>query len=185
MNAFIETYDPTIEDSYRRQADIDGKRCTIEVLDTAGQEEYIALIDQWIHGAECFLLVYSISSRASFDRIRDFHKGIQLLKESSWSGSYGLVPVMLVANKCDRVAEREVSKAEGKALAAELGYGFVESSAKNDINVERAFYDAVRRLRQIHSSSEGRNYRRTKRPKRLYQSQKSHYEGKDGKCVVL
>ena len=54
---------------------------------------------------------------------------------------------MLVGNKCDRVTEREVSTQEGSALAKQLNCDFVEASAKNCVNVEKAFYDVVRRLR--------------------------------------
>jgi GTPase KRas protein len=134
----------------------------LEVLDTAGQEEYTALRDQWIRDGEGFVLVYSISSRSSFTRIQKFHQQIQRVKESSSSSpssGYGspltasgmpnlAVPVMLVGNKSDRVTEREVSTQEGMALARELGCEFVEASAKNCINVEKAFYDVVRLLRK-------------------------------------
>jgi GTPase KRas protein len=132
----------------------------LEVLDTAGQEEYTALRDQWIRDGEGFVLVYSISSRSSFTRIQKFHNQIQRVKESSASSpSYpgsplssvtpsAPVPIMLVGNKCDRVTEREVSTQEGHALARDLGCEFVEASAKNCINVEKAFYDVVRQLRR-------------------------------------
>jgi GTPase KRas protein len=132
----------------------------LEVLDTAGQEEYTALRDQWIRDGEGFVLVYSISSRSSFTRITRFHNQIQRVKESSASSpSYpgsplsssapsAPVPIMLVGNKSDRVTEREVSTQEGHALARELGCEFVEASAKNCINVEKAFYDVVRQLRR-------------------------------------
>ena len=142
----------------------------LEVLDTAGQEEYIALRDQWIRDGEGFILVYSISSRSSFARIQKFHHQIQRVKESSLSGSptypgsplsasstgsgsFGPAPVMLVGNKCDRVTEREVSTQEGSALARELGCDFVEASAKNCVNVEKAFYDVVRQLRKQRQQS--------------------------------
>ena len=132
----------------------------LEVLDTAGQEEYTALRDQWIRDGEGFVLVYSISSRSSFTRITRFHNQILRVKESSSSSpSYPgspissitpsvHVPIMLVGNKSDRVTEREVSTQEGHALARELGCEFVEASAKNCINVEKAFYDVVRQLRR-------------------------------------
>lgn len=135
----------------------------LEVLDTAGQEEYTALRDQWIRDGEGFILVYSITSRASFSRIRKFHSQIQRVKDSasnsSPTASYlssptipkpdaGLAPVMLVGNKSDRVTEREVSTQEGSALAKEMGCDFVEASAKNCINVEKAFYEVVRSLRR-------------------------------------
>ncbi|KAI9892173.1 MAG: Ras GTPase ras2 [Vezdaea aestivalis] len=162
LNHFVETYDPTIEDSYRKQVVIDSQSCMLEVLDTAGQEEYTALRDQWIRDGEGFVLVYSISSRSSFNRIKRFHHQINRVKESSSGGSYGSsslnssssyssvypVPVMLVGNKCDRLTEREVSTQEGHALAKELGCEFVEASAKNCVNVEKAFYDVVRLLRK-------------------------------------
>ncbi|KAM5353108.1 hypothetical protein ACJZ2D_017006 [Fusarium nematophilum] len=156
LQHFVETYDPTIEDSYRKQVVIDGQPCMLEVLDTAGQEEYTALRDQWIREGEGFVLVYSISSRSSFSRIKRFHHQIQRVKEScasspSYPGSpisavnpQQPVPIMLVGNKSDRVTEREVSTQEGHALARELGCEFVEASAKNCINVEKAFYDVYR-----------------------------------------
>ncbi|KAF2083203.1 GTPase NRas precursor [Saccharata proteae CBS 121410] len=171
LNHFVETYDPTIEDSYRKQVQIDGQSCMLEVLDTAGQEEYTALRDQWIRDGEGFVLVYSISSRASFARIQKFHHQIQRVKESAYAGSsptypgsplsssstgsgaFGPSPVMLVGNKCDRVTEREVSTQEGSALARDLGCDFVEASAKNCVNVEKAFYDVVRQLRRQRQSS--------------------------------
>lgn len=160
MLTSFSQYDPTIEDSYRKQVVIDGQSCMLEVLDTAGQEEYTALRDQWIRDGEGFVLVYSISSRSSFTRIQRFHNQIQRVKESSASSpSYpgspissvapsAPVPIMLVGNKSDRVTEREVSTQEGHALARELGCEFVEASAKNCINVEKAFYDVVRQLRR-------------------------------------
>jgi GTPase KRas protein len=143
----------------------------LEVLDTAGQEEYIALRDQWIRDGEGFVLVYSISSRSSFARIQRFHSQIQRVKETAMAGSptypgspisasppvFGQAPVMLVGNKCDRVTEREVSTQEGQALAKDLGCDFVEASAKNCVNVEKAFFDVVRQLRRQRHQGAGRH----------------------------
>lgn len=144
----------------------------LEVLDTAGQEEYTALRDQWIRDGEGFVLVYSITSRASFSRIQKFYNQIKMVKESSNSGSPSgtsylgspmnvssgpplPVPVMLVGNKSDKAVERAVSAQEGQALAKDLGCEFVEASAKNCINVEKAFYDVVRMLRQQRQQQHG------------------------------
>lgn len=172
MNHFVETYDPTIEDSYRKQVVIDQQSCMLEVLDTAGQEEYTALRDQWIRDGEGFVLVYSITSRASFSRIQKFYNQIKMVKESassspatganylgspsqSHSGPALPVPVMLVGNKSDKAVERAVSAQEGQALAKDLGCEFVEASAKNCINVEKAFYDVVRMLRLQRQRQQG------------------------------
>ncbi|KAF9135719.1 Ras GTPase ras2 [Mortierella sp. 14UC] len=136
------TYDPTIEDSYRKQVVIDDQSCVLEVLDTAGQEEYTALRDQWIRDGEGFLLVYSIAARSTFDRIRRFRDQIVRVKDSE------NVPLMLVGNKCDKLAEREVTRDEGALMARSLRCEFTETSAKTCVNVERSFYNVVRMIRQ-------------------------------------
>ncbi|KAF4548985.1 Ras-like protein 4 [Elsinoe fawcettii] len=205
LNHFVETYDPTIEDSYRKQVQIDGQSCMLEVLDTAGQEDYVSLRDQWIRDGEGFVLVYSISSRASFQQLKSFYNQIRRVKEASGSptfaGSPGLgpAPIMLVGNKCDRVTEREVSTQEGSSLARELGCDFVEASAKNCVNVEKAFYDVVRQLRRQRQSSGGdfspakSSDRRRDTSKsgldavtrKAGRSQSRSGEGKKGKCTIL
>lgn len=176
----------------------------LEVLDTAGQEEYTALRDQWIRDGEGFVLVYSISSRSSFTRIQRFHNQIQRVKESSASSpSYpgspisavapsAPVPIMLVGNKSDRVTEREVSTQEGHALARELGCEFVEASAKNCINVEKAFYDVVRLLRRQRmqsirpSPTGGRGPRTGGGESGPQRDSNRHYRTKSSrKCVIL
>ncbi|ROW13309.1 hypothetical protein VPNG_05442 [Cytospora leucostoma] len=203
LQHFIETYDPTIEDSYRKQVVIDGQACMLEVLDTAGQEEYTALRDQWIRDGEGFVLVYSISSRSSFTRIKRFHQQIYRVKEStghspsypgsptSPSGRTANVPIMLVGNKCDRVTEREVSTQEGSALARELGCEFVEASAKNRTNVEKAFYDVVKIIRRqnaaAYSPSGGSKPANGAAPGRrdTLPEDKRYKRRGDKKCVIL
>lgn len=178
----------------------------LEVLDTAGQEEYTALRDQWIRDGEGFVLVYSISSRSSFTRIKRFHHQIQRVKEScqsspTYAGSpiaaavpASSVPIMLVGNKSDRVTEREVSTQEGHALARELGCEFVEASAKNCINVEKAFYDVVRILRRQREAASRPQAQRTRPPNgETFPSQREDKryrrpqtgQGGKGKCVIL
>ncbi|KAJ3008205.1 Ras GTPase ras2, partial [Thoreauomyces humboldtii] len=141
LNHFVETYDPTIEDSYRKQVVIDDQPCILEVLDTAGQEEYTALRDQWIRDGEGFLLVYSITSRSTFERVERFKQQITRVKDTE------TVPLMLIGNKCDKVAEREVSKEEGQHMARRLNCEFMEASAKTCLNVDKAFYNVVRMIR--------------------------------------
>ena len=119
--------------------------CLVEILDTAGQEEYTALRDQWIGDGEAFILVYSTNSRSSFARIPIFHHQIHRIKNDTQS------PIMLVGHdyaEGSQRAEREVSKAEGHSLAMELGCNFLEASARNCVNVEKIFCDLVRSLRR-------------------------------------
>ncbi|KAJ2156870.1 RAS2 protein [Coemansia sp. RSA 552] len=149
LNHFVETYDPTIEDSYRKQVVIDEQPCILEVLDTAGQEEYTALRDQWIRDGEGFLLVYSITARSTFERVERFRDQIRRVKDQDQ------VPTMLVGNKCDKAQEREVSFQEGQAMARRLECDFVESSAKTCINVEKAFYTTVKMIRHQRDMQSG------------------------------
>lgn len=141
LNHFIETYDPTIEDSYRKPAVIDNLPCLLEILDTAGQEEYTALRDQWIREGDGFMLVYSITARASFERIENFRRQINRVKDNE------PVPIILVGNKTDRAAEREVGRDEGMMLARQFNWDFIETSAKTRQNLEQAYYTVVRRIR--------------------------------------
>ena len=86
---FVDAYDPTIEDSYRRDVEIDGELRKIEILDTAGAEQFVALRDQSIKAGEGFLLVYSIIDevRTSFNCA--FYYLLLELKDSKYIFSRG------------------------------------------------------------------------------------------------
>ncbi len=89
------------------------------------------LRDQWIRDGEGFLLVYSITSRSTFDRVAKFKEQITRVKDTD------RVPIMLVGNKCDKVADREVSREEGSYMAKRINAEFLETSAKTCLNVEK------------------------------------------------
>jgi GTPase KRas protein len=74
------------------------------VLDTAGQEEYSAMREQYMRTGEGFLLVYSITSRQSFEEILTFQQQILRVKDKDY------FPIIVVGNKCDLEGERQVSK---------------------------------------------------------------------------
>jgi len=165
LNCFVETYDPTIEDAYRKQLVVDNRMCFVEVIDTAGQEEYATLRDQWVREGQGFILVYSIASRSTFERLEIFRQSMRRVKRGD--------PIfMLVGNKCDKTYEREVSKEEGAALARQFGCEFIETSAKTAQNVERLFMNLVRSLRQTRNIEPG-----TPPPAKK--------EKKTSKCVIM
>ncbi|TPX46655.1 hypothetical protein SeMB42_g02329 [Synchytrium endobioticum] len=141
LSHFVDTYDPTIEDSYRKQVVVDDVPCIVEVLDTAGQDEYISLRDQWIRDGEAFLLVYSITSRSTFEHVDKFHHQCQRVKDSDKT------PILIVGNKNDLTLERQVTRDEGTLLAKKLRCEFVETSAKTASNVEKAFFCLIRMMR--------------------------------------
>jgi len=93
LNHFIIEYDPTIEDSYRRQCAVDEETCLLDILDTAGQEEFSAMRDQYMRLGQGFVIVYSVTSRSSFDEVRVFRD--QILRAVDADN----VPMILVGNK--------------------------------------------------------------------------------------
>ncbi|GAN07876.1 RAS-like protein [Mucor ambiguus] len=152
---FVDEYDPTIEDSYRKQCVIDDETALLDVLDTAGQEEYSAMREQYMRNGEGFLLVYSITSRLSFEEIETFHQQICRVKDRDY------FPMVLIANKCDLESERQVSSQEGRDLAKQYGCQFVETSAKVRIHVDDAFYAVVRDIRHYNKEQELNGNRHT------------------------
>ncbi|KAI9142110.1 ras protein [Paraphysoderma sedebokerense] len=124
-NQFVEEYDPTIEDSYIKSWVVDRKDCTLEITDTAGQEEY------------------RIISRDSFLELRSFKEQIFNAKEEN------KIPIIVIGNKCDLKDLREVSDFEGRQFASSFGAEFLETSAKLGVNIERAFATLVRLMRKL------------------------------------
>jgi len=139
---FVTEYDPTIEDSYRKQCIIDDEVALLDVLDTAGQDEYIAMREHYMRTGEGFLLIYAITSRDSFEEINTYYQQLLRVKD-------GPCPVILVGNKCDLEYERQVGMNEGRDLAKHYGCKFIETSAKTRLNVDDAFNNIVREIRRF------------------------------------
>jgi len=140
---FVEKYDPTIEDSYRKQVEVDGTQCMLEILDTAGTEQFTAMRDLYMKNGQGFILVYSITSKATFNELNDLREQIVRVKDIED------VPMVIVGNKCDLESERDVSKEQGKAVADKYkNCSFYETSAKTRVNVSDIFYSLVRQINQ-------------------------------------
>lgn len=139
---FVTDYDPTIEDSYIQHTEIDGQWCILDVLDTAGQEEFSAMREQYMRKGDGFLLVYSVTDKQSFENIKHFYTQILRVKDRD---SY---PMLLVANKIDLVHLRKVTEDMGRDLATQLKISYIETSAKDPpLNVDAAFHEVVRIIR--------------------------------------
>ncbi|KAL4360785.1 hypothetical protein GQ457_04G014530 [Hibiscus cannabinus] len=100
--------------------------------DTAGQERFRTITSSYYRGAHGIIIVYDVTDQASFHNVK------QWLNEIDRYAS-GSVNKLLVGNKCDLTAKKEVPYETAKAFADELGIPFMETSAKNATNVEQAF----------------------------------------------
>ncbi|XP_035692297.1 ras-related protein Rap-2c-like [Branchiostoma floridae] len=137
---FMEKYDPTIEDFYRKEIEVDGAPSVLEILDTAGTEQFASMRDLYIKNGQGFLLVYSLTNYQTFQDIKPIRDQIIRVKGTE------KVPLVLVGNKVDLESEREVPTSEGKALAQSWGVPFLETSAKSKHNVDDVFAEVVREM---------------------------------------
>lgn len=137
---FMEKYDPTIEDFYRKEIEVDSSPCVLEILDTAGTEQFASMRDLYIKNGQGFVVVYSLTNHQTFQDIKPMKELITRVKGSE------RVPILLVANKIDLEHQREVPTIEGNTLAQIWGCPFVEASAKNRTNVNEVFAEIVREM---------------------------------------
>ena len=102
---FPTEHDTTVEDQYKVSLTIDDIKCDLEILDTAGQDDYQTMLDTWIEFGNCFLLVYSIDDLESYKSLKTKLDRISQIKNND---KYSVV---LVGNKCDlSESERKVKK---------------------------------------------------------------------------
>ncbi|KAG5926027.1 hypothetical protein E4U53_003172 [Claviceps sorghi] len=163
-------YDPTIEDSYTVTRRIDGTTYHLSLTDTAGQEEYRGMWASSNLDADAFLMVYDITSHDSLEALQYFDDLIDMETEtrrdnaeralragikpsqvnnsrSGGSRIRAVPPVKIVAgNKCDLQESRQVPAAMGLDWARKRGCGFMETSARLEVNIEETFALVVRRV---------------------------------------
>ena len=143
QGVWIERYDPTIEDSYRKQIDVDGRQVILEILDTAGTEQFTAMRELYMKSGQGFLLVFSITSRSSLHELSELREQLVNLKDDP------NVPIVLVGNKSDLEADRQVSRAAAFAVSQQWGnVPYYETSARRRANVNEVFVDVCRQIIQ-------------------------------------
>ncbi|WAR18290.1 CPAS1-like protein [Mya arenaria] len=116
----------------------DGETCLLDILDTAGQEEYSALRDQYTRTGDCFLLIYSVTDTTSFQQVEALYDFLKRVKDTEQ------LAAVLIGNKTDLEADRKITTQEGADLATRLGVPFIETSAKTGDNIIKAFETVIR-----------------------------------------
>jgi len=149
-NHFVESYYPTIEATFSKSVKHQGVEYECDIIDTAGQDEYSILNSKHAIGIHGYVLVYSVTSRNSFDMIQIVHDKI-----SNFSGMTD-IPCVIVGSKCDLEQSRQVDTTEGMELAKTNKAAWVETSAKNNLNVNKVFELCLAEIekRAPHNTSE-------------------------------
>jgi len=111
---FVEKYDPTIEDSYRKPVEVDNENYMLEILDTAGTEQFTAMRDLYMKNGQGFSLVYSIIAESTFNDLPDLRDQILRVKDTD------SIPMVLVGNKCDLKDQRKITTEQGENLAKKI-----------------------------------------------------------------
>eukprot|EP00043_Microstomoeca_roanoka_P017089 m.177191 g.177191 ORF g.177191 m.177191 type:complete len:195 (-) comp16570_c4_seq6:1369-1953(-) len=167
---FVEDYEPTKADSYRKKVVIDGADCQIDILDTAGQEDYAAIRDNYFRTGEGFLCVFSLTEARTFEHMEDFREQIQRVHDTD------KMPMVLVGNKSDMQEERQVSRQQAEQLARSWDVQYIETSAKLRSNIDEAFEALTRAVRTRKGQGLGGG---AKRPR----PQRNKKKGKG--CILL
>ncbi|KAF8364508.1 drn-1 [Pristionchus pacificus] len=162
---FSDNYVPTIEDTYRQVISCNQKSvCTLQITDTTGSHQFPAMQRLSVSKGHAFVLVYAVTSRASFEELIPIVKMIHEVKGSGIDD----VPVMLVGNKNDEPpSKRQIPTSFGEKASKEWKCGFIETSAKNNDNVQELFQKllAMEKKRQLQltmDDGEGKNAKKKK-----------------------
>ncbi|KAF4182927.1 hypothetical protein CNMCM8927_009031 [Aspergillus lentulus] len=183
QNVWIESYDPTIEDSYRKQIEVDGRQCILEILDTAGTEQFTAMRELYMKQGQGFLLVFSITSMSSLNELSELREQIIRIKDDE------KVPIVIVGNKSDLEEDRAVPRARAFALSQSWGNApYYETSARRRANVNEVFIDLCRQIirkdMQGNSSSGSDSLARKREGASRYDKKKEKKRRKSP-CVIL
>lgn len=131
---FVESYYPTIENQFSKSINYKNQDYAIEILDTAGQDEFSIMNEKHLIGIHGYLIIYSVTSRQSFELVEVIRDKIL--------NSIGNdnIPMVLIGNKCDLNYQRQVEKIEGEQLAKKFGnVNFLETSVRDDVNISKSF----------------------------------------------
>lgn len=134
-DAFNTTFISTIGIDFKiKTIELKGKKIKLQIWDTAGQERFHTITTSYYRGAMGIMLVYDITNAKSFDNIAKWLRNIDEHASED-------VEKMLLGNKCDMAERRVVSRERGEKIANDHGIRFLETSAKANIQIDKAFYD--------------------------------------------
>ncbi|PRP88244.1 Rab GTPase [Planoprotostelium fungivorum] len=132
-NAFTDNFISTIGVDFKiKTIEIDGKKVKMQIWDTAGQERFQTITTSYYRGAHGLIIVFDVTNKPSFDNIKKWLDDIERHAAPS-------IVKCLVGNKCDLESKRIIDTRTAKELADNLGISYLETSAKESININSAF----------------------------------------------
>lgn len=132
-DAFNSTFISTIGIDFKiKTIELHGKKIKLQIWDTAGQERFQTITTSYYRGAMGIMLVYDITQSSSFGNINKWLRNIE-------DHATDNVAKLILGNKCDMEARRVVPTEQGEQLAKSKGLKFLETSAKANINIDKAF----------------------------------------------
>jgi Ras family protein len=132
-NQFVDSYDPTIENTFRKTVKVNNQDYSLELIDTAGQDEFSFVSQTYCMNTDGYVLVYSVDSEKSFDIVKSIYG-----KLKDMTGQRH-IPLVLVGNKTDLRMKRVVATETGRQLAESWKGAFLETSAKENQKVPDIF----------------------------------------------
>ncbi|KAF2885491.1 hypothetical protein ILUMI_20641 [Ignelater luminosus] len=155
---FVDSYDPTIENTFTMSTRVNSQDYELKLVDTAGQDEYSIFPLQYTIDVHGYVLVYSVTSTKSFevvqliyDKLLDITGKVRRTNKGEQS-CFG-VPIVLVGNKTDLHMERRISAEEGKKLAQDWNAIFLEASAKQNTSVSDIFHTLLLEIEKADTKS--------------------------------
>ncbi|KAJ2388820.1 ras GTPase, partial [Coemansia sp. RSA 2559] len=164
-DTYTESYISTIGVDFKiRTIELDGKTVKLQIWDTAGQERFRTITSSYYRGAHGIIVVYDVTDGETFSNVK------QWLQEIDRYASEG-VNKLLVGNKSDLEDKRKVDVTEAKDFADSLNISFLETSAKDSTNVEKAFMTMAGQIKERMGASNVQQQQQQKKPINLSQGQ--------------
>ncbi|XP_078126099.1 ras-related protein Rap-2a-like [Sander vitreus] len=137
-----DTFEPkhrrTVEELHRKEYEVAGVKVTISIMDTSGSYSFPAMRKLSIQSSDAFALVYAVDDLQSLEAIKSLREEILEVKEDKYT------PIVVIGNKTDRQNERQVSSKDVlSTMELDWNHSFVESSAKDNVNVLEAFKELL------------------------------------------
>ena len=133
-----------------KNIEIDNKKIKLQIWDTAGQERFRTITTSYYKGAHAIVIVFDITDKDSFEHVKIWMQDIDKFAKQG-------VMRILVGNKCDLENQRAITKEEGNEMALKYGIKYVETSAKDTINIEKLFVNTAKNLMEKQQSLKASN----------------------------